>query len=62
MKQKTITLSYEELFLLYQEAKANDYLIYNDVMDDGEVWENDPHRLKVIKLYDKLEKKYNWKS
>lgn len=58
MKQKTITLSYDELFLLWTEARSNDYRLYASKFE-GELDEFD-EKLKL--LYEKLEKKYNWKK
>lgn len=67
-RPKLIQLTYDEVLLLYTEASANSYNIYNSpTFDGGEIyeedvkqWEQDPYRLAVIKLYEKLQKNYNW--
>ena len=62
MKQKTITLYYDEVWMLYTEARINDVRFY-ETDYDGTPWYipgQDKFDDELLALYDKLKKKYNW--
>ena len=65
MKQKTITLTYDEVWTLYIEAKASDARFWekdwegNPIVDPNDYSDYDKD---LLKLYEKLEKKYGWTS
>ncbi len=62
MKQKTITLSYDEVRMLYTEARVNNFR-FIECDDDGRptyVAGEDKFDDELLALYDKLKKKYNW--
>ncbi len=63
MAQKTITLSYDEVWTLYTEARVND-IRFTECNFDGTpmyIPGEDKFDDDLVKLYDKLKKKYNWK-
>jgi len=62
MAQKTITLSYDEVWMLYTEAKVSDMRFHESNFDGtpNYIPGEDKFDDDLLKLYDKLKKKYNW--